>query len=157
MTTKTLRVGLMIPALAATVIASACVAWGRQGAAERAGQALDGAGRKVRSGVVNTFSRTKTSVHNQEIISRVYSRIHWDKTLVGSTLELEVQDGTAVLRGAVIDAAARERAVLLARDTVGIALVVDELTVLPPPREIPADAVAPAFPVEKPARAIVAP
>jgi hypothetical protein len=57
--------------------------------------------------------------------------------LVGSTLELEVQDGgTAIMRGAVPDAAARERAVALARDTVGVTQVVDELTVLPPPRVI---------------------
>ena len=58
---------------------------------------------------------------------------------MGSTLELEVRDGgTAVLRGGVPDEAARRRAVDLAKETVGVTLVVDELTILPPPRIIPA-------------------
>lgn len=121
------------------VVASACVAQARQGAAEKTGQALDNAGRGIRRGVQGAFARTRANVHDQEVISRIYSRIHWDKALVGSTLELEVRDGgTAVLRGGVADEAARKRAVDLAKETVGVTLVVDELTVLPPPRIIPA-------------------
>ena len=125
--------GIASALLATALIGPACLVRG-QGVAERAGQALDGAGRGIRQGVQNAFSRTRASVHNQETISRVYSRVHWDKTLVGSTLELEVLgDGsTVILRGAVADAAAKQRAVLLARDTVGVGQVVDELTVAPP-------------------------
>jgi hyperosmotically inducible protein len=55
-----------------------------------------------------------------------------------------VQDGgTTFLRGAVPDAAAQQRAVVLARDTVGVTQVVDELTLLPAP-------VIPATPVVVP-------
>src|SRR4051812_7620318 len=115
-----------------------------QGVGERAGQALDDVGRGVRRGFQNAFARTRTAVDNQEVISRVYSRLHWDKTLVGATLELEVQDGgTTFLRGAVPDAAAKQRAIVLARDTVGVTQVVDELTLLPAP-------VIPATPVVVP-------
>ena len=72
-------------------------------------------------------------MHEQDLLARVYSRIHWDKILVGSTLELQVQaDGTVILRGAMTDKVSKERAILLARDTVGISRVVDEMTVLPP-------------------------
>ena len=50
-----------------------------------------------------------------------------------------MQDGgTTILRGAVPSKAIKDRAVLLARDTVGVTRVVDELTVLPPARVIPA-------------------
>ena len=50
-----------------------------------------------------------------------------------------LEPGTAILRGSVPDAAAKQRAVLLARDTVGVSQVVDELAVLPTPvRVIPA-------------------
>jgi hypothetical protein len=135
-TTSKLALGTSSTLLAAALIGPACVSRA-QGVAERAGQALDDVGRGVRRGFQTAFARTRVAVDNQEVISRVYSRLHWDKMLVGSNLELEVQDGgTTVIRGAVPDAAARERAVLLARDTVGVAQVVDELTVLPPPRVI---------------------
>jgi len=125
--------------VAVVVVSSAYMARAQDGAASRAGQALDNAGRGVKRGVQGAFARTRANVHDQEIISRVYSRLHWDKALVGSTLELEVRDaGTAVLRGAVADEAATARAVDLARETVGVTLVVDEMTVLPPLRVIPA-------------------
>ncbi len=124
--------------LAIAVAAPACVALGQGGVAERAGQALDDVGREIRRGVHNAFARTRAVVHDQEVIARVYSRIHWDKTLVGSVLELEVRDGgTTILRGSVPDAAAKRRAVTLARDTVGVTHVVDELAVLSPARAVP--------------------
>ncbi len=133
------NLGLASCLLAVIVVSSACLARAQDGAASRAGQVLDNAGRGVRRGVQGAFARTRASVHDQEIISRVYSRLHWDKALVGSTLELEVRDGgTAVLSGAVADEAAKARAIELARETVGVTLVVDELTVLPPSRVIPA-------------------
>jgi hypothetical protein len=109
-----------------------------QGVAERAGQALDDVGRGIRDGVQGAFARTRASVDNQEVIGRVYGRLHWDKVLFATPIELEVQGGgTVILRGAVADEAARRRAVALVRDTVGVAQVVDELAVAPAPRAIP--------------------
>lgn len=132
--------GLATTLVLAASLVPACLVRA-QGVAERVGNGLDNAGRGIKNGIQNAFSKTQNAVHNQDIMSRVYSRIHWDKTLVGSTLELEVLDGgTAVVRGAVPDTAARQRAVLLARDTVGVTQVVDQLTVLPPVRVIPAPA-----------------
>lgn len=111
----------------------------QQGAAQRAGEALDNAGRNIRRGVERAFARTRASVLEQELITRVYSRIHWDKKLVNSALELEVRDdGVVFLRGTVPDAEAKKRAVVLARDTVGVTQVVDELAVSPPPKVVPA-------------------
>ena len=86
------------------------------------------------------------AVHEQQVIARVYSRLHWDKALVGSSLEVEVfADGTTVLRGAVADEATRKRASALTRDTVGVTRVVDELVV------------APARVIEAPASTVIVP
>jgi len=136
--TKVRLIVLLTPiASVAFLAATASLAGARQGAAQKAGQALDGAGRGIRRSVQGAFPKARMAVHEQEILSRVYSRLHWDKYLVGSTLELEVQDtGAAILRGAVADEASRRRAVVLTRDTVGVTTVVDELTVLPPARVI---------------------
>jgi len=121
--------GVVIPSLTAAMLIAG-VAEAQQGAAGRAGQALDNAGKSIRRGLENAFTKTRTAVHDQEVISRVYSRLHWDKTLVGSTLEVEVRDGGVVfLRGSVPDAAAKQRAVVLARDTVGVNQVMDELAI----------------------------
>ena len=43
-----------------------------------------------------------------DVASRVYGRLHWDKTLTTSTLDLDVKGGVATLRGAVPDAKAKE-------------------------------------------------
>ena len=137
--------------LATAAISVICRA--QEGPAERAGQALDKAGKQIRRGVENAVVRGQASLQEADLLARVYSRIHWDKALFKSTLELEVRaDGTAILRGAVVDATAKKRAVELAKTTVGINAVVDELVVprtapAPPPvpdRELPAAAQPPA-------------
>ncbi|WZP00692.1 BON domain-containing protein [Isosphaeraceae bacterium EP7] len=112
------------------VAAIAPLAWGQQGAAQRAGQALDNAGKNVRRGVENAVARGRAAVQEQDLLDRVYSRIHWDKALVGSAIELEVRaDGTAILRGPVTSAAAKERALDLVESTVGVTTIVNELVI----------------------------
>lgn len=130
----------------------ALAAWGALGlaqpptAAGKVGEALDSTGRAIKRGVRGAgasvregFARTRTTVQNMEVVSRVYSRIHWDKTLTTATIDLEVQaGGVTILRGVVPDAAAKTKAVELAADTVGVTRVVDELAIAPAARVIPA-------------------
>ena len=131
--------GLTLVAMAVTLLGVSSLVHAQQGIAGRAAEALDNAGRNIRFGVENTVAKGKAAVYEQELLSRVYSRIHWDKYLIKSTLELEVQaDGTVILRGAVTDKVVKDRAVVLARDTVGVNRVVDEINVLPASRVIPA-------------------
>src|SRR5262245_54381835 len=86
----------------------------QQGPAEKVGGALDNAGRAIKRGledagnaVRESFDRTRASVNNMEVASRVYSRLHWDKALTNASIELEMQPGgIVVLRGSVPDAAA---------------------------------------------------
>ena len=122
------------------------VAWAQQdqGPAEKAGSKLDDVGRSIKRGLDNAgdavreqFARARGTVHNMDVASRVYGRLHWDKTLTTSTLDLDVQGGVATLRGAVTDARAKAKAVELAADTVGISRVIDQLTIQPPPQTTP--------------------
>jgi len=91
------------------------------------------------------FPRTRAKVAAMEVLDRVYSRLHWEKGLAGSTLEVQEQTGgITVLRGVVPDARARSKALDLVRTTTGVTEVVDELSVSPPsdPRT-PAPVVSP--------------
>ena len=114
-----------------------CVAWAQQGAV---GQGIDNAGRAVKRGfqsagqaVQGGFIKTRTSVHNMEVVSRVYSRLHWDKALTTSNLELEVTNGgIATLTGVVPDDVAKVKALALTSETVGVVQVIDQVVVTPP-------------------------
>lgn len=104
----------------------------QSGIAGRVGGALDKGGRAIKNGVQGAFARTQTTVNTMQVLDRVYSRLHWEKALTTSVLEVEVQPGgVTLLRGAVPDAAAKTKAVDLARNTVGVIQVVDQLSVAP--------------------------
>jgi hyperosmotically inducible protein len=127
---------IAVLALSTLVPAATCAA---QGVVEKVGQGLDNAGRTIRRGVENAVARSQEAIQEQNVLGRVYSRLHWDKVLAGSILELEVRaDGTVFLRGSVVDVAAKKRAVLLASDTIGVSKVVDELAVPEPVNVVPA-------------------
>jgi osmotically-inducible protein OsmY len=120
---------------------SAGVSRGQQpGVAEQIGEKLDSVGRGIARGaqevtesVRRRFESVRTDVMRMGVHPRVYARIHWDKTLQGSRIEVHMlRDGVVLLRGTVPDAAAKAHAVELARDTYDVNGVVDELeTVLP--------------------------
>jgi osmotically-inducible protein OsmY len=110
------------------------------GVAEQIGEKLDSFGRGIVRGaqdvtetVRKKFEVVRTDVGRMGVHPRVYSRIHWDKTLQGSRIEVHMlRDGVVLLRGTVPDAAAKAHAIELARDTIDVTGVVDELeTVLP--------------------------
>jgi osmotically-inducible protein OsmY len=110
------------------------------GVAEQIGEKLDNVGRgivrgaqEVSDSVRKRFDVVRTEVSRMGVHSRVYSRLHWDKTLQGSRIEVHMlRDGVVLLRGTVPDAAAKAHAVELTRDTFDVTGVVDELeTVVP--------------------------
>jgi len=110
------------------------------GVAERVGETLDNVGRGIVKGaqevsdsVRKRFDVVRSDVSRMGIQPRVYARLHWDKTLTGARIEVHIlRDGAVLLRGVVPDAAAKAHAVALARDTVDVTGVVDELDVLIP-------------------------
>src|SRR5262249_55219836 len=111
----------------------------QEGPAEKAGGKIDEVGRAIKKGlqgaeetVREAFQRTRESVHAMGVISRVYGRLHWDKALYSSPIQLNADGGGVTLRGTVPDTGARAKAVALARDTVGVTQVIDQLVVMPP-------------------------
>jgi osmotically-inducible protein OsmY len=110
------------------------------GVAEQLGEKLDNVGRGIVRGaqdvsdsVRNRFDTVRSEVSRMGVQPRVYSRLHWDKTLSTAHIEVHMlRDGVVLLRGTVPDAAAKAHAVALARDTRDVTGVVDELeTVIP--------------------------
>ena len=108
----------------------------QEGAAAKAGEKIDEVGRRIRKGIEKAedavregVHKTRDSVHSMGVMSRVYGRLHWDKALHSSTLTVKVEDGVVTLQGAVPTQAAKRKAVTLAAETVGVAKVIDELTV----------------------------
>lgn len=82
--------------------------------------------------VKESFSKVKGSASAMGVHARVYSRLHWDKSLYTADINTDVsREGLVTLRGSVADAKAKARAVDLARETVGVTGVTDELTIRP--------------------------
>jgi hyperosmotically inducible periplasmic protein len=108
------------------------------GLGERLGQGLDDVGRGLRRGAVDVtdsmrrgFETVRGDVQRMALPQRVYSRLHWDKALVNSKIEVQVFRGNVVLlRGSVPDPATRARAVELATSTADVREVIDELVPL---------------------------
>lgn len=109
----------------------------KEGPGEKAGESIDNVIQDIKEGVKDVsqdiregFRKTKARVEAMGVESRVYGRIHWDKSLNEAPIELDVtKEGVAVLRGAVGSQDAKSKAVTIASETVGVTRVVDQLTV----------------------------
>ncbi len=120
-----LLIALVITAFAASTVSA------QSGPLQRVGQALDRAGKTIRSDVEGAVARGQTSAQERELLNRISQRINWDKQVVNSTIQLVVAaDGTIYLRGSVRSDAAKARVVDLAESTIGVTRVVDELAVV---------------------------
>jgi hyperosmotically inducible protein len=125
--------------ISTAILATALIAWALPARSQQGpvGQGLNEAGQAIKRGfqtagqaVSSGFQKTKNSVHNMEVVSRVYSRLHWDKALTTSTMEIEVQaGGVAILTGVVPSEEAKAKALTLTSETVGVNEVVDRLTI----------------------------
>jgi hyperosmotically inducible periplasmic protein len=103
----------------------------QDGILSRTGQALDNVGRGIKNAVDNEVARGQIDAEDREVLTRVMRRVEWDKHLVGSTIQFEVQPGRAVvLRGSVPSPVHKQRAVELVASTVGVTAVVDQLAVV---------------------------
>jgi osmotically-inducible protein OsmY len=80
--------------------------------------------------IKDKFAKTKDSVLAMEIEHRVYARLHWDKALVGSKIELAAPKlGVIALNGTVTDEKAKNKAFELTQDTVGVVEVQNHLVI----------------------------
>jgi osmotically-inducible protein OsmY len=85
---------------------------------------------KAEEAIKNQYTKAKEAVQSMGIEARVHARLHWEKSLYGTKIELHApKPGVIVLSGTVVDSKARAKAVDLTTDTVGVTEVVDHLSV----------------------------
>jgi osmotically-inducible protein OsmY len=105
----------------------------QEGAAERIGKRLDRGLEELREEVKQAWTDVRKSVDKLSVQGRVYGRLRWDKALAEEPIDVSMQDkNIVVLTGRVPDDDTRQKAIQLAKDTVGVREVVDQLQVNPP-------------------------
>jgi BON domain len=104
----------------------------QEGGAERVGERIDRGLERLGEKLRSTWADIRQSVDELGVRGRVYGRIRWDKALADQAIEIQVQEkDLVVLTGTVPDESTRDKAVQLARDTVGVRDVVDQLQLAP--------------------------
>lgn len=100
------------------------------GTATQIGEKIDRGLSQIGAGLSQAWGEVRQSIEKMGVQGRVYGRLHWDKALEGATLDISVRDSNVVvLSGKVANEAAKKKAEQLARDTVGVGSVVNELAV----------------------------
>lgn len=131
-----------VPVLALTLLALGGTTNGQEPpktTGEKIKEKVDGAVDSLKRGAVNAeeaiknqYARARDAVAKMGVEGRVHARLHWDKSLVGSKVELSSPKvGVITLSGAVPDAKTRAKAVAVTTETVGVTEVIDMLTVGP--------------------------
>ena len=87
------------------------------------------AGAKIGDAVGDTADRARDALQEGGITAKVKSKISLDDTLEGAEISVSTDNDVVTLKGDVLTGAQRQRAIQLARETDGVARVVDELTV----------------------------
>jgi hyperosmotically inducible periplasmic protein len=118
------------------IVAVACLCCGiasaqqPPGTAEKIGEKIDRGISQIGTEFSQAWAEVRKSVEKMGVQGRVYGRLHWDKSLENANLDIDVRDGqVVVLKGKVDNAAAKQKAEQLARDTIGVTSVVNELAV----------------------------
>src|SRR5262245_10968248 len=100
------------------------------GTAEKIGEKIDRGLTQMGTELSQAWAEARKSVEKMGVQGRVYGRLHWDKALEHANVDIDVRDGQVVLlKGKVDSAAAKQKAEQLARDTVGVNDVVNELAI----------------------------
>jgi len=102
---------------------------GTTGVSDSTRQTARETGAKIGEAVSNTAERAGEAIDEGRITAKVKSKIELDDTLKGTHVSVHTDDGVVTLDGEVINSAQRQRAEQLARETDGVARVVDKLSV----------------------------
>jgi len=95
-------------------------------------QSLEKGAKEAGEALRDQYNKMRTAVHDMGVAGRIYGRIHWDKALTDAKIDVNVRkDGVVTLTGTVPDTKAKVKAAELARDTVGVASVIDKVVVTP--------------------------
>jgi hyperosmotically inducible protein len=112
----------------------------QEATAERIRRRIDEGVDKLTEEVREAWAKARREVDELSVQGRVYGRLRWDKALADEPIDVDVeqksgdQESTVILTGRVNDEDARNKAIQLAQDTVGVREVIDRLQVEPRPQ-----------------------
>jgi hyperosmotically inducible protein len=99
--------------------------------AEKVGEKTKDGAEKVGEKTKETLSKTGEVITDAWITSRVHSKFVGEDLLKDSDINVDTKDHVVTLRGTVLSAAAKARAITEAKEVEGVKNVVDHLTVGP--------------------------
>jgi len=99
--------------------------------AEKVGEKTKDGAEKVGKETKEVLSKTGEVITDAWIISRVHSKFVGEDLLKDSSIDVDSKDHVVTLKGSVLSAAAKARAVSEAKEVEGVKSVVDHLTVGP--------------------------
>jgi hyperosmotically inducible periplasmic protein len=103
------------------------------GTAEKIGEKIDRGLSQIGVELSQAWAEARKAVEKMGVQGRVYGRLHWDKALENADVEIDVRDNqVVVLKGKVGSTVAKLKAEQLARDTIGVTSVLNELAVAAP-------------------------
>jgi hyperosmotically inducible periplasmic protein len=130
-TTDTRRRISAIDVLGVTLVLVVSTVSAQDGILSRTGQALDNVGRGIRNAVDTGVAQGQIDAEDREVLARVMRRVEWDKHLVGSMIQIEVQPrGKVLVRGSLASPIHKKRAAELVASTVGVGSGIDQLAVV---------------------------
>lgn len=100
-----------------------------QGIGERLGARLDEGINRLGEEIQESWESLKKTVDQMGVQGRVYSRLRWDKQFTGTKFDVDVENDTVTLRGIVASNEAKQKAMQIASNTIGVFRVQNELTV----------------------------
>jgi osmotically-inducible protein OsmY len=110
----------------------------QEGPAQQIGRRIDRGLEQLSQEVQEAWTEVRARVDRMGVQGRVYGRLRWDKAFAEEPIDVSVETNDIVaLTGRVPSEAARQQAIELARNTVGVRDVIDRLRVEPSDRIVP--------------------
>ena len=100
-------------------------------AVKETGNTVADASKKGANATKNAVSKTGEAITDEWIVTRVRTNFANDAALKGSAIEVEVKNNVVTLTGTVPTAAARTKALSVAKEVEGVSRVVNNLKVTP--------------------------
>ena len=96
---------------------------------EKATNAVTDTAKKGATATKNAVSKTGEAITDEWIVTRIRTNVANDKALTGHAIDVDVDDRVVTLSGTVPTAAARIKALAVAKDVEGVTRVVDKLKI----------------------------
>ncbi|MFL5245191.1 MAG: BON domain-containing protein [Gemmataceae bacterium] len=99
-----------------------------QKVSERCQSAITGGENSLSAGL----EAMRTNWNEAAVDTRVSLRLRWEKSLADAAIKVSVTEGVVELKGTIVNESQRQTAVSMAKSTVGVENVKDEMTVAAP-------------------------